>query len=273
MTIFQSFEDFESEDSKNFLENGYFTKKCENLEGLDNLKSETIKLFHESTDGKYDNKNFSLDEIHLSLNKKEINDIRMIMYSRLNSYDWIRPTYFSFARTVIEDIIGRELVIQNRINLNIMMPNDEGSNIHPHVDPHSGESPYQCVVWLPLTDCYDSKSICILPPKDNNEALTHFKQWMENGGRERVFREVEDKLVWVDIPYGYCLIFTPTLIHGSTVNKTNETRWSFNTRFKALFTPYYSQEKGLGSFYLPIRTAPATHFGLKYTPPAGMEQK
>ena len=74
-------------------------------------------------------------------------------------------------------------------------------------------------------------------------------------------------------PFGSFLLFSPTLMHGSVMNKTNETRWSLNTRFKALFTPYHSQEKGLGSFYLPIRTAPATHFGLKYSPPAGMKEK
>ena len=273
MSIFQSFENFESENSKNFIKNGYLVTKCENLKGLHELRDKTIKILHELTDDKYNNKDFSLDRAHLSLNKREVNEIRMAIYSRLNSYDWFRPTYFSFARTIVEDIIGRELVMQNRINCNIMMPNDEGSNIYPHIDSHSGESPFQCVLWIPLTDCHDSNSICILPPKDNHVALNNFKRCMKDGGREEFFKKVEDKLIWVNVPYGYCILFTPTLLHGSVVNKTKETRWSFNTRFKALFTPYYSQEKGLGSFYLPIRTAPATYFGLKYSPPIGMEGK
>ena len=48
-----------------------------------------------------------------------------------------------------------------------MMPFDDGSNIHPHIDPHSGESPFQCVLWIPLTNAFGNKSICLLPPEEN----------------------------------------------------------------------------------------------------------
>ena len=85
-----------------------------------------------------------------------------------------------------------------------------------------------------------------------------------------MMQEIQHELVWAEVPFGSFLLFTPTLLHGSVVNDTSETRWSFNTRFKSLFTPYGSQEKGLGSFYLPIRTTPVTHFGLKYATPAGL---
>ena len=155
--------------------------------------------------------------------------------------------------------------MQNRININIMMPDDSGSNIPLHSDTHSGESPFQCVMWLPLTDVYDSKSIFLLNPEKNADVLHRFRKLMEDGGRERVMREIKSELTCVTIPYGSFILFSPNLIHGSMVNKTSETRWSLNTRFKGLFTPYASEEKSLGSFYLPIRVSPATKFGLKYS--------
>ena len=67
----------------------------------------------------------------------------------------------------------------NRINVNIMMPGDEGSNQPLHNDIHSGESSFQCVLWIPLTDAYETKGIFILPPEPNKIANLNFKEWME----------------------------------------------------------------------------------------------
>ena len=127
-------------------------------------------------------------------------------------------------------------------------------------------------MWIPLTDAYETKGIFILPPEPNKNATESFKEWMEQGGRELVMQKVKQKLVWPEVPFGSCLLFSPTLFHGSVVNDTDETRWSLNARFKSLFSPYGSQEKGLGSFYLPIRMAPATHFGLEYKIPQGFQE-
>ena len=113
-----------------------------------------------------------------------INEPRMHCYTKLNAETWARPTYFSFARNVIEeDVIGNELVMQNRINVNIMMPGDEGSNIPLHIDIHSGESAFQCVLWIPLTDAYETKGIFILPPEPNKTQLRALKNgWNREDG-------------------------------------------------------------------------------------------
>ena len=84
-------------------------------------------------------------------------------------------------------------------------------------------------------------------------------------------KEIETDLIFAEVPFGSYLLFSSNLIHGSVVNNSGETRWSFNTRFKGLFTPYASQEKGLGSFYQPIRMTATTHFGLQYSHPNGMQ--
>ena len=101
--------------------------------------------------------------------------------------------------------------MQNRINVNIMLPRDGSSNIPMHIDPHSGESPFQCVLWIPLNDSHDTKGIFILPPEANREANKNFKNWMEEGGRERVMREIESELVWPDVSFWFFfIVFTYT---------------------------------------------------------------
>ena len=68
------------------------------------------------------------------------------------------------------------------------------------------------------------------------------------------------------------LLFTQNMMHGNRVNQEPDTRWSMNCRFTGLFTPYTSQEKKLGSFYLPITMRPVSQVGLDYEPPGGFEE-
>ena len=55
--------------------------------------------------------------------------------------------------------------MQNKVNLSIQYPNDSSSLLETHADTWSGDSPYEVVVWLPLVDCYKTKSMYILPPE------------------------------------------------------------------------------------------------------------
>ena len=41
------------------------------------------------------------------------------------------------------------------------------------------------------------------------------------------------------------LNFNQCLPHGNIVNQTSETRWTFNCRFKGLFTPYNDKKIGV----------------------------
>ncbi len=263
MTIYKSFDDFNNIDQVSFLKNGYIIKKIENIDGFNTIKSSIKKIIESKYKNKLKNLNI-FDDFHKILKKDKINPIRMNIYNSLNKKDWFKPTFFSLAKNTIENIVSNELAMQSKINFSIMMPEDKSSNIPIHLDPHSGESPYQCVLWIPLTDVDKSKSIFILPKKKNIKAQKNFTNWMKKGGRNEVFKNVKNDIKWLKIQNGEFLIFSPNMIHGSVNNTTNETRFSFNVRFKSLFSPYTSSEKGLGNFYTPIKVLPATNFGLDY---------
>ena len=55
--------------------------------------------------------------------------------------------------------------MQMRISLSIQLPNDDSSLLPVHADTWSGVSPYEVVVWLPMVDCYKTKSMYILQEK------------------------------------------------------------------------------------------------------------
>ena len=217
-----------------------------------------------------DPENF-LDNIHKFMTVKDLNQFRLELYHKINNEKWLRPTYFKLGRHVLDSLVGNELAMQNRINLSIQMPSDRSSLLDIHADVFGGETPYQVVQWLPLVDVYKTKSMFVLPKIKSDQIVSRLVDFSSGGMRE-LFEEVKKDIVWLDIPYGKVLIFTPNILHGNVLNDELSTRWSLNCRFTSLLTPYGSAEKSLGSFYLPITPRPVTKIGVEYKQPNGFSE-
>ena len=81
-----------------------------------------------------------------------------------------------------------------------------------------------------------------------------------------LFQQIKNEVVWIEIKAGEVLVFNQNLPHGNRVNKTSETRWSMNCRFKSVFTPY--GDKKLGEFFEPITLKAASRLGMAYQFPS-----
>ena len=165
---------------------------------------------------------------------------------------------------MLENIIENELAMQNNINLSIQLPEDESSLLPIHSDTWSGDSPFESVLWLPLVNCYKTKSMFIL----NSNKIKKFNTAFVNKKIKSVsdfYKKFRKDLNFININYGNYLLFNQNLPHGNLVNRTNETRVSLNCRFKGLFTPY--EQKELGSFFSPLKIRASTKIGLEYNLP------
>jgi sporadic carbohydrate cluster 2OG-Fe(II) oxygenase len=255
-----------------FLDQGFVIRDVEDRAALDRLRREVVAIAADLA-GRHlpDDDGEFLDHIHSAITVEKLNPFRLHVYRELNAEGWLRPTYFHLARRSLEHLVGNELAMQNRINFSIQMPSERTSLLDIHADAFAGETPYQVVQWLPLVDVWDSKSMFILPRAKSEAILKQLKDFSDRG-MQGLYDEVEDDLIWLTIPYGKVLIFSPNLLHGNAVNREPTTRWSMNCRFKGLFTPYDSAEKSLGSFYLPITMRPATRLGMAYQEPDGYEE-
>ena len=271
MTIYNDFKYLNNEDQFYFLNNGYIISKVENTAGLDFFKK---FILNETRQILSINESIPdleiLNNLSKLININDLNEYRMLVHSKLNSLSWVRPTFISFARNIIDQIIGLEIAVQKKINFNVMPPNIEGSNIPLHSDSHSGESLYQCVLWLPLSDCFLTKSIFILPKKITSELNLNLLTLMENSGYDEILNKYKEHLIWLNIPYGYFVLFSSNLYHGSVINETGQTRWSLNLRIKSLFSPYSSVDKSILNFYNAENILPATKWGLDYEVPKGL---
>jgi sporadic carbohydrate cluster 2OG-Fe(II) oxygenase len=258
--------------AQEFATHGYVVRPVDDLAALDELRRQVAQIVCDHLDVKLPNDiGDFLNHIGDILPIERLNEVRLNTYRKMNAISWVRPTYFALARSAIEALVGNELAMQNRINLSIQLPNDDSSLLDIHADAFGGETPFQVVEWLPLVDCYETKSMFILPREKSEAAYATFARY-QGKGMDSLFKDVEKDVVWCEVPYGHVLVFSPNFLHGGVVNKEPEARWSMNCRFTGLFTPYTGAEKKLGSYYLPITTRPVTRMALQYREPSGFKE-
>ena len=193
----------------------------------------------------------------------------MKIISEINKNDEIKKLIFELSKQYLHNLVGNELAIQKTLNLSIQLPKDNSSLLDMHSDTFSGESPFQVVLWIPLVDVEKTKSMFIMSKKQSEIQLRKLK----NNSRidfNGIFKKYKKKMKWLKVNYGEILIFSPNILHGNTINKTQETRLSFNIRFKSLFSPYNDikgNDRKLGYFYFPLNVKPATKLGLNFKYP------
>lgn len=250
----------EQKKTKVFLEIGYIISKVENISSLKYISS----LIFKSLNHQLKKKKLNLNKIHEIISIEELNNFRLGIINKINKDKFLRYHYFNIAREALYVLAGNELMMQKNINLSIQFPNDNTSLLPIHSDVWSGDSPYEINLWLPLVDCYRTKSMYILEQKN----YANFKKKMEKNkysNSEDIFKLVKNKVRWLTVDYGQFLIFNQALPHGNIVNIEKETRWSMNCRFKSIFSPY--GDKKVGEFFLPITTRAISEIGMNFEYP------
>lgn len=210
-----------------------------------------------------------LDRIGDHVPVGRLNDFRLAMIAEMNAASWLRAAYFSVARRTLAAVVGNELCMQRRVNLSIQLPDDDSSLLPVHADTWSGDSPFEVVLWIPLVDCYGSKSMFLLPPTPN-AALERRMHSFADSSVDAMYDAIKPDLAWMEVPYGHFLLFNQNLAHGNRVNREMDARWSMNCRFKGVFTPY--ADKKLGEFFEPITLRAASRVGMDYELPGGFHE-
>ena len=266
--------DFVSEVDSNladeYLENGYVVRDLESRSAFRSIQEKIVGfaasfLSHEINGPS----SMFLNQIHRGLDAARLNEFRLRILEQLHQDPTINPLYFALAKNVLYSIVGNELAMQKRVNLSIQLPGDESSLLPIHADTWSGDSPYEVVLWVPLVDCFKTKSMFILPPDKVHIVDQFFSTGKENMSSEDLFEEVKSDLVWLSVKEGQYVLFNQCLPHGNRVNQEPESRWSINCRFKSVFSPYC--DKRLGEFFEPITLKPASRLGLNYEFPGGQD--
>lgn len=192
------------------------------------------------------------------LNVDQANDLKLKLITLTSKEGRYHPDLYHSAKKYLDIIVGNEVCMQRSLNISIQLPQDESALLPIHSDVWAGNSPYEVVFWLPLVNCFKSKSMYVLPLKPNQEVFENFSQY-EHLNSEELYKKLENKMVFLDVPKDHAVIFSHSILHGNRLNTEKETRWTFNIRFKSAFSPYGT--KGLGESFVPINLKPITRIG------------
>ena len=263
--------DIEKEISNEYLMNGYVIKPVIDREALHEIQKEYIRLINKALQQEIAADPLdTLNYIHNHVSNLDLNSFRLKIIQGINSRNDFRELYFKTASTYLEQIVGNELVMQNRINLSIQFPGDESSLLPIHADTWAGDSPYEVVVWLPLVDCFKTKTMYILGPNNLDKLNKSFLNSNEKTSAS-LYEEIKNDVTWLDVKFGEVLIFNQSLPHGNIINEESETRWTMNCRFKSIFTPY--GDKKIGEFFEPVTLRAASKAGMSYSFPRLYEKE
>ena len=140
----------------------------------------------------------------------------------------------SACKDKLEYLIGQDIHSQKNNNLVVQHPGSKRiAELHIDSPPTSR---YEVVAWVPLVNCYGTKSFYIIPKQASRDLLRDYRKGKYSTWDE-FKEECKKSMEWIEMEYGNVLFFSSCLLHGSETNHTNETRWCMNVRFKSLFAP------------------------------------
>ena len=257
--------DREKKTSKEYLNQGFVIQNVAEKNSLNWIRDCFHKIIKKEIPKiKNDNTENILNNIHKYVEVSKLNSFRVNLINQINSKNNFRENYYKIAKNLIDNVVGNEIAMQLRVSLSIQMPKDDSSLLPVHADTWTGVSPFETVVWLPLVDCYKTKSMYILPPK-KTDILKNLFLNKKIKKSDDIFKKIKKDLIWLNVKYGQVVIFDQSLPHGNVVNNEKETRWSMNCRFKSIFTPY--ADKKIGEYYEPITLKAASKKGIAYKLP------
>lgn len=248
-----------------YLDQGYIVRPVADFEALTWIREQFVGIIHAIRGSQFPSDPAELlNDIHKAVPVAELNTFRLQVIQGFNEIDQFREMFFRVARPYLETLVGNELAMQRRVNLSIQLPGDDSSLLPVHADTWSGDSPFEVVVWLPLVDCYRTKTMYLLPPARAATLNARFSD-LAGSSSEDLYRSIASDVRWLDVHFGEVLIFNQVLPHGNRINEETETRWSMNCRFKGVFTPY--GDKKLGEFFEPVTLRAASKVGMAYALP------
>jgi sporadic carbohydrate cluster 2OG-Fe(II) oxygenase len=171
-----------------------------------------------------------------------LNDFRMAVIKRFNESCNYADLVFAAFRPALMELVGPDIVVQKSANLVISCPHDEG--VGPLHQDAPANSPFEVVVWLPMVDCSRTKSMLVYDKSETEIMAAAVTREPEEF--ERLDLDAPGG-TYVPVKYGQALLFWTWLYHRTPINVEDETRWSFNIRFKNLFSPYGA--KGLLDYF------------------------
>lgn len=242
-----------------FRNDGFAVVPASVPDALDRLRTALFEEAKGLVGADADDPTAFLDRFHeRALAGSALNDFRLALIRAFNERVDAGGLIYEAYREPLMNLVGPDVAAQKSCNVVIQQPGDiDVSPVHRDSPPNS---PFEVVVWIPLTRCYGTKGITILDRAQTDEILAELRaDGTEDADRANA-RALEIGRT-CEVDYGQACFFWTGLIHAIPVNRESETRWSLNIRYKNVFSPY--GEKGLPDFFRILSLSPVADLAIE----------
>lgn len=187
--------------------------------------------------------NRRMNEEKIDKDDTSVRKIRECMFEFFQTTQF-KNAYFSLAAEIIH-YLGfpiQSAVLQMLPTPRIFRPGSIGTSYH--CDYWYGHGVMSNTVWVPLSEVEEGNTFWVIDSEDE-EAL--YKRMETAGTYDQIPSDLTEYAVPVMPDMAEAFVFSSKLIHGSPVNKTNQTRLSFDFRLSPANDP--TSTKDLANYF------------------------
>lgn len=230
------------------------------IQGISNARDAIVNYLAEKYSLEYTEPHHFLNNFHINAAIKDdaaSNSMILDLIKGVTGNHDFSSLIFESISPFLDVLIGPDVMAQKNNNIVYQYP---GSNRFSelHTD-YPTNSEFEIVAWVPLVNCFRSKSFYLVPLSDSIDLSSRFKSG-QYANWDNFKAACLSKAIHVEVNYSQCILFWTGLIHGSLINETNESRWCLNARYKNLFAPC-GQHDPL-TYYKPLRYSALTRIAL-----------
>ena len=159
--------------SKKYIKDGYIIVDIKNTKSLDWIRNFYLRFIKNYFNQDYPNKDI-LNHFHKLIKINYLKNFRLKLIQGVNKNNNFRQKYFDVASPFLNEIVGNELVMQNRVNLSIQLPKDKSSLLDVHADTWS-ETLHSIKLYGYLCGLFLGQKVCLYQLLSIKKLRSYFK--------------------------------------------------------------------------------------------------
>ena len=178
--------------------------------------------------------NMEIESFRKKLSLMKNSEINKAMLNLL-SFNEASEIMIESCKDIVEELCGKELLIQRRANTIFNLPGKDQRRQWPHYELMSGISPHTFILWAPFHDLDDDDGVFYLTQQKSYELieLEHEKGLVN--GPEILNKFHNEKPV--KLKFGEVIIFNPFILHGNVNFQSDLSRVACSVRFQNKHKP------------------------------------
>ena len=218
---------------------GYAIVNIPNLQKFENLRNSFLSKM-----GLFDQDGIeNLRKKLVSMKKHEINKAML----NLLSFKEASEIMIEACSDIVEELCGKELLIQRRANTIFNLPGEDQRRQWPHYELMSGISPFTFVLWAPFHDLDDNGGVYYVPQEKSFETIKlEHSQGLVNG--PTILNKINNYKP-AKLKYGEAIVFNPFILHGNVNFDSSLARIACSVRFQNRNNPIMQKNTDFFKLY------------------------